>query len=135
MSTTFWFGMRPISSRCQASTSFFSFLVLQHNPPPIMIDILGHAFKGLAPRGLAFFQLLPTYSRDHSFSFAEYWVAMAEQRTMEMHFLPQHIVLELGRRHGVHPLEVQADGAIGHHKCWISSTFLMTKPPSDRPLS
>ena len=50
---------------------FYSILVLQHNPPPIMADILTRAFSGLKPGGMAFFQI-PTYALNYSFSLAEY---------------------------------------------------------------
>jgi 2-polyprenyl-3-methyl-5-hydroxy-6-metoxy-1,4-benzoquinol methylase len=105
---------------------FYSILVLQHNPPPIMADILMSAFSGLKPGGIAFFQI-PTYALNYSFSTADYWNAVAKEKTMEMHFLPQKFVLELGRREGVYPVEIQPDWCIGHPDEWISTTFLMQK--------
>ena len=35
---------------------FFSLIVLQHNPPPIIADILEHACRGLKPDGIALFR-------------------------------------------------------------------------------
>jgi SAM-dependent methyltransferase len=105
---------------------FYSILVLQHNPPPIMIDILNHAFSGLKTGGVAFLQI-PTYSKDYSFSLARYLDQAINERTMEMHFLPQRSILELGRIYNVFPVEIQPDWCIGNHERWISSTFLMTK--------
>lgn len=105
---------------------FYSILTLQHNPPPIIADILSCAFKGLNPGGAAFFQV-PTYAKDYSFSVQRYLRETARNRVMEMHFLPQRTVLELARIHDVFPLEIQPDWCIGNPDRWISSTFLMTK--------
>jgi SAM-dependent methyltransferase len=105
---------------------FYSILVLQHNPPPIMTDVLSLAFKGLKPGGIAFFQI-PTYSRDYSFFLAPYLDRAIAERSMELHFLPQHSILELGRIHSVFPVEIQPDWCIGNYDRWISSTFLMVK--------
>jgi SAM-dependent methyltransferase len=104
---------------------FYSVLVLQHNPPPIMTDILGRAFSGLKPDGSAFFQV-PTHFRDYAFSLADYWNGIAKARAMEMHCLPQRSILELGRSHNVFPLEIQPDSFTGNPR-WTSNTFLMTK--------
>jgi SAM-dependent methyltransferase len=105
---------------------FYSSIVLQHNPPPVMIDILRAAFVGLQKGGYCFFQI-PTYSADYSFSTDSYWRDLAANKQMEMHFLPQKSVLELARQSKVFPIEIQPDGAIGNGNCWISSTFLMMK--------
>jgi SAM-dependent methyltransferase len=105
---------------------FYSAIVLQHNPPPIMTDILAAAFAGLSKGGYCFFQM-PTYSANYSFSMDSYWKGVAANKQMEMHFLPQKRVLELARRFEVFPIEIQPDGAIGNRSCWISNTFLMRK--------
>lgn len=115
--------------RLRSVDVFYSILVLQHNPPPIMADILKHAFSGLKPGGIAFFQI-PTYSLHYHFSLTAYWNTVAQQKTMEMHFLPQKSVFEIGRQEEVHPVETQPDWCIGHPDEWISTTFLMQKCPS-----
>jgi SAM-dependent methyltransferase len=105
---------------------FYSMIVLQHNPPPIMIDILAGAFAGLKEGGCCFFQI-PTYSANYAFSIESYWAEAAARNEMEMHCFPQRNVLELGRQYEVFPVEIQPDGAIGDHGRWISNTFLMRK--------
>ncbi|MBV9107012.1 MAG: class I SAM-dependent methyltransferase [Verrucomicrobia bacterium] len=105
---------------------FYSMIVLQHNPPPIMTEILARAFAGLSDGGCCFFQI-PTYSASYSFSVKSYWTELAAKKEMEMHFLPQKNVLELARQHEVFPVEIQPDGAIGNQRRWISTTFLMRK--------
>jgi hypothetical protein len=51
----------------------------------------------------------------------------------ETHFLPQKSVLELARKYGVFPIEIQPDGAIGNRSSWISKTFLMMKTLAEEP--
>ena len=105
---------------------FYSLIVLQHNPPPLILSILRSVFGGLKPHGLAFFQL-PTYGVGYSFNLREYLNNMAD-RGMEMHFVPQRAVFDLGSVQGVQTLEVSPDGSIGNFGQWISSTFLMHRP-------
>ena len=104
---------------------FYSVIVLQHNPPPIITNTLRLAFAGLNPGGSAFFQV-PTYARDYSFSAQSYRETMTDLSTMEMHFLPQHVVFELARHSGLNVLEVQPDWCAGQPDRWISSTFLLS---------
>jgi SAM-dependent methyltransferase len=105
---------------------FFSMIVLQHNPPPIIIDILDHAFHALNPGGIAFFQV-PTYSSDYSFNASDYWADVASKKEMEIHFVPQVDILNLAHRHGLVPLEIREDHCIGSYERQVSSTFLMQK--------
>jgi SAM-dependent methyltransferase len=102
---------------------FFSSIVLQHNPPPIMALILDHAFRHLNPGGVAFFQV-PTYTNGYAFDLEQYLSGMGEGG-MEMHCLPQQEVFRLAARHGLMALEVEQDCLIG---TWgTSHTFLFRK--------
>jgi SAM-dependent methyltransferase len=103
---------------------FYSILVLQHNPPPITIDILDAALKGLKRGGIAFFQI-PTYSCDYSFVEEEYENFTRTEKAMEMHCVPQRMIFDLAFRHGLQLVEVQPDGMIGGWGSWISNTFLL----------
>jgi SAM-dependent methyltransferase len=105
---------------------FYSMIVLQHNPPPIMTDVLAGAFAGLKNGGCCFFQI-PTYSANYSFSIRSYQQNLPAGKKMEMHCLPQKNVLELARQYEVYPIEIQPDGAVGNQSRWISNTFLMRK--------
>jgi SAM-dependent methyltransferase len=105
---------------------FYSMIVLQHNPPPIMTDILAGAFAGLKTGGYCFFQI-PTYSANYSFSIQSYRQNLTAKKKMEMHCLPQKEVLELARQYEVFPVEIQPDDAVGNQGRWISNTFLMRK--------
>ena len=105
---------------------FYSIIVLQHNPPPIILDILEQAFAGLNPNGLAFFQV-PTFAPDYSFALENFWHDVAPHKTMEIHFVPQAKIFELARKWGLELIEVQPDASIGNCDRWISNTFLMRK--------
>ena len=88
---------------------FFSIIVLQHNPPPLILDILDRAFAGLNPGGVAFFQV-PIYSIDYEFSVGPYLQKTASKKSMEGHFVPQVEIFKLAcvfrRSRPVIPLEL-----------------------------
>lgn len=105
---------------------FYSIIVLQHNPPPIILDVLSHAFAGLNPDGVALFQV-PTYAEGYTFSLDEYWSRIAARNELEMHFVPQRTILELADRHGMRVLEIMADGYVGNFAHCLSHTFMMRK--------
>lgn len=103
---------------------FYSIIVLQHNPPPLILAILKQAFDGLNPGGIAYFQV-PTYARDYRFDLREY--LQQTELSMEMHFVPQRAIFELALAHGMRPVEVTPDDMIGNTDRWISTSFLMAK--------
>ncbi|HEX2525573.1 MAG TPA: methyltransferase domain-containing protein [Geminicoccus sp.] len=105
---------------------FFSIIVLQHNPPPIIVDILKAALGGLKPGGVAYFQV-PTYNAGYSFVEEEYRNDMQRRKTMEMHCVPQRVVFDLAARNGLQLVEIQPDNMTGGPQIWISNTFLMRK--------
>lgn len=111
---------------------FHSVLVLQHNPPPLIADILAAAFAGLNTGGSAFFQL-PTFDRHYSWHYDSYIAQTVPVQQMEMHVLPQSAVFDLAARAGVVPLEVEPDACTGTPD-WISNTFVFAKPGADAPL-
>ena len=103
---------------------FYSIIVLQHNPPPIISDILEAAFSGLNSGGIAYFQVQTYGAQDYHFQIDKY-VGNVEQPKMEMHVLDQQTIFRLAHRHGLIPNEVSQDhctGGVG-----VSTTFLFTK--------
>lgn len=52
---------------------FYSVIVLQHNPPPIILMLIRSALKALKPGGMAMFQV-PTYIAGYSFNLLN-WLA------------------------------------------------------------
>src|ERR1051326_2112092 len=104
---------------------FFSLIVLQHNPPPIMALILKAMLGSLNPGGIAFFQL-PTYRKGYSFRVDRYLSSRGESSRMEMHVLPQQCVFEIIEESHCKVLEVREDGWTGM-ETGISNTFLVRK--------
>jgi SAM-dependent methyltransferase len=106
---------------------FYSEIVLQHNPPPIALDILRSAFSAVPSGGVCFFQI-PTYSTDYRFTLEIFWRDVAVRKQMEMHFVPQPAIFDLAHASGLVPLEVQPDLLTGDRWNWISNTFLLKRP-------
>jgi SAM-dependent methyltransferase len=103
---------------------FYSVIVLQHNPPPIMLRLLEAGLSKLNPGGYAFFQA-PCFLYDYQFETDRYLAERGRVETMEMHALPQRHVFELLARHGLQLIEVSPDGWIG--PVGISYSFLARK--------
>jgi 2-polyprenyl-3-methyl-5-hydroxy-6-metoxy-1,4-benzoquinol methylase len=104
---------------------FFSVLVLQHNPPPVITHILETILGNLNPGGLGYFQV-PTYHRRYTFNMRTYLSRSVDHRQMEMHVLPQKDVFRIIQAADCIVLEVREDGAAGEG--WLSNTFLVRKP-------
>ncbi len=103
----------------------YSVLVLQHNPPPIIAEIIAGFLRTLRPGGIAFFQL-PTYRVGYRFALDPYLRDEAPRNRMEMHLLPQHRVFEILADHGARLLEVLENHWTG---AWadVSNTFVVAK--------
>lgn len=109
---------------------FYSQLVFQHNPPPVMRALIKTALASLQEGGVGIFQL-PTYSLNYKFRLREY-LSGEQHLTMEMHILPQSEVFSLVAEAGCQVLEVREDNAIGGSLGqWISNKFVVKKvvPP------
>lgn len=91
---------------------FFSVIVLQHNPPPIIHALLDHALAHLRPGGYAAFQV-PCHLYDYRFTVEGYLRGEGRYAHMEMHALPQRHIFELFRKHGLTPIEVVPNARIG----------------------
>ena len=108
---------------------FFSVIVLQHNPPPVIRTILERVFVRLRPGGIAYFQV-PTYRAGYSFDLDAYLRDDYGKGEMEMHVLPQSTVLRVAAEHGLDLLEVIEDPYTGMRSGEVSNTFLMRKRDS-----
>jgi len=100
-----------------------SFIVLQHNPPPVIRETLRRLLARLNPNGYAVFQV-PIYIRDYQFSVREY--LSSEQPQMEMNALPQPDVHTTLREAGCILLEVREDLWVAHPGM-VSQTFIVKK--------
>lgn len=103
---------------------FYSVIVLQHNPPPIIDRLIEAGLSRLNPGGYAFFQV-PCFLYNYRFETSRYLAEHGEAEVMEMHALPQSRVFELLARHGLQPIEVSPDGWIG--PLGVSYSFLARK--------
>lgn len=104
---------------------FFSRIVFQHNPPPVIFQLLKNALQSLNPEGIAIIQF-PTYRVDYSYSISE-WLAAGHKLDMEMHCLPQHAVYSLVSSENCEILEVREDGFTGYSHHFVSNTFVVRK--------
>lgn len=105
----------------------YSRIVLQHNPPPVMVRLLDDLLARLRPGGIALFQV-PTYRAGYRFRIDEY-LALENATTMEMHYLPQPALLDLVARQACRILEIREDDSIGISATAISNTLLVQKQP------
>lgn len=112
---------------------FFSFIVLQHSPPPIITMALRGAMKSLKSRGVALFQV-PTYIPDYNFIAREYFsrydsnVYCPPHKQYELHAVKQKDVFEIAKNSDCAVLEVIENamlGPLGHGA--MSNTFLVQK--------
>lgn len=106
---------------------WFSYIVLQHNPPPVIARILARAFELLAPSGVAIFQV-PTWSNGYRFCLTDYLESRPAEPTIEVHCLPQRVIFDLARRAGCVPVAVREDMAM-KPPGWSSHLFVFRKPP------
>jgi hypothetical protein len=106
------------------SDVFFSVIVLQHNPPPIIRDLLDACLARVTPGGLAYFQV-PCHLYNYSFSVADYLAGNGQAEEMEIHAIPQREIFAMLARHGFTPIEVTPDDRVG--SIGFSYTFLARK--------
>lgn len=109
--------------------AIFSVIVLQHNPPPLIAEILRMLLRLLKPNGIAYFQV-PTYCVGYNFSIEKYINYLrdpAEKHPMEMHVLPQRLIFQLLREENVSILEIREDNYVGARNQWLSNTFFVQK--------
>ena len=115
---------RPIP-RLAPCDFFCSFIVFQHNPPPVIRELIRAALRSLRPGGIAIFQV-PTYQQGYAFQVREY-LARPRSLDMEMHCIPQDVVFALVADDHCRILEVREDGWIGRGHS-ISNTFVVKRP-------
>jgi len=105
---------------------WYSRIVLQHCPPPVAMNILRLAFRGLSTGGVAMFQI-PVWSRDYSFNIAAY-LSGTPGAEMEMHAIPQRAILELADWQGLVLRDLREDSFLGGRPAaMISNTFTFEK--------
>jgi trans-aconitate methyltransferase len=102
----------------------YSRIVLQHNPPPLIAMILARLLAGLAPGGVAYFQV-PVWLPGYRFRVADY-LAQLEPGGMEMHALPQRRLLQIVQDAGCMVRDLVED-PLGPLFGGVSNTLLVEK--------
>ena len=103
---------------------FYSTIVLQHNPPPLIHRMLRIIFNKLNSGGMAYFQI-PVAREGYSFSIDAYLSSIDARKTMEMHIFPQVYLFKLLEEYGLRLLDIQRDNAAGQN--FHSLTMLVEK--------
>ena len=109
---------------------FYSRIVFQHNPPPIICQLIRNALRALKPDGVAIFQV-PTYRIGYRYSINE-WITTNHALNMQMHCLPQQVIFSIIANENCVPLEVREDNATGAPHRFTSNTFMVRK--TSRPV-
>jgi SAM-dependent methyltransferase len=105
---------------------WFSRIVLQHNPPPVAMEILRRVFRLLPVGGVAMFQV-PVYCKGYQFSAKRYLESSVEEN-MEMHCLPQKAIFDEASLHGMQLVDVREDTwVVGPSSDWVSNNFVFLK--------
>lgn len=99
---------------------FVSFIVLQHNSPPVQKEILSSLLPKIA--GGCLFQTLTNWP-EYRFIAAEY-LGYEDDTVMEMHVLPQRVIFDLLAESGFRIREVMSDAWVDHYG---SNTFFAVR--------
>lgn len=104
---------------------FYSVIVLQHNPPPVIAELIRIALTALKPGGIAMFQV-PTHIIGYQFSLKQ-WLATDHALDMQMHCVPQETILQIISATGCRLLGLREDGCTGARNQIVSNTFFCKK--------
>lgn len=104
----------------------FCVIVLQHNPPPVIVAVLQRLLARLQPGGIAYFQV-PTHAVGYRFQVDDYLAHGLGANHVEMHYVPQRRIFEIARQAGCEVLEVREDDWVGRREVELSNTFLLRK--------
>lgn len=105
---------------------FYSVMLLQHAPPPVILMLLNVCLGSVKPGGYAYFQV-PCHLHDGYRYESESYLAgrLSSDDSGELHALPQSYVLQLLARHGMIPIEILPDSRLG--PAGLSFTFFACK--------
>jgi len=111
--------------KLQPCDLFYSRIVFQHNPPPIIHQLIKNALESLNPGGIALFQV-PTYINGYEFQLEE-WMNKDHALDMQMHCIPQTAVFKIADLTGCKILEIREDNWCGDPNNYLSNTFVISK--------
>lgn len=107
-----------------ACACVFSVLVLQHNAPPVMAELLRVLIARLRPGGVGYLQI-PHVLHGYAYSAEVHLANPHPVGEMEMHALPQAEVFRMLAEGGARLIEALADGRPG--PAGLSTTYLFVK--------
>src|SRR5205085_11410803 len=110
---------------------FYSRIVFQHNPPPVIAELIRRALTALRPGGIAIFQV-PSHLPGYSFKLRQ-WLQTDHALDMQMHCLPQQRTFALINESRCTVLEVREDSATAARADSISNTFVVQKQHPSLP--
>lgn len=110
---------------------FFSQIVLQHSPPPVISKVIECALKAVNPGGFLLFQI-PTYIPNYNFNVTKYLSDsspfMHPSNSYEMHAMSQAHIFKMVKDAGGLVLEIYEDGKMGpHYENSVSNTLFIKK--------
>jgi SAM-dependent methyltransferase len=104
---------------------FYTRIVLQHNPPPVIRHLIAALLRSVRAGGLAVFHV-PTYIKNYRFRLAR-WLRESQPDDMEMHAIPMPVVFEEIAAQGAIVREVREEFTPGELEM-IANTFIVQKP-------
>ncbi len=104
---------------------FYSLIVFQHNPPPIISILIANALRSLKPGGIAVFQV-PIYRKNYRFKTSE-WLNTEHDLKMQMHCLPQQHIFSIVGKERSDVLEVWEVVNGDQKNPFISNIFVIRK--------
>lgn len=90
----------------------YSFIVLQHNTPPVMAFLIHRLLECLNPGGLAFLHV-PLAGLGYKFSKEDYLKSQTAGKSMEMHILPKSNLNEIAHQSNCKIVESECIGGTG----------------------
>jgi SAM-dependent methyltransferase len=104
---------------------FYSRIVLQHNPPPLIGHLIRVLIRSLRRGGVGVFQV-PTYYVGYRYKLREA-IHSPRRFEMEMHCYPQAHLFTLIAEEGARLVQVRDDDAPGRRELFVSNTFVIAK--------
>ena len=104
---------------------FYSKIVLQHNPPPLIAYLLRALIRSLRRNGVGIFQVT-TYCVGYRFDLRSA-LQSPQHAEMEMHCYPQTDLFALIAEEGAKLIQVREDNAPERLDLFVSQTFVLTK--------
>jgi SAM-dependent methyltransferase len=115
-----------VPDRLESCDFFYSRLVFQHNPPPIIRELIRRALGSLRSGGIAIFGV-PTYISGYRFRIDEY-LALPQPKRMEEHCIPQREVFSLIAAAQCSVIGVGAERTIRRSAEVLGNLFAVRRP-------